>query len=279
MNTSETTTKLMPALLAARKAMSPAYKDKRNEHFRYSYANEEAWHEAVQPYLLENNLMLSFSCDSVSRVETTTAKGEKSGLTTVQGCARVTHISGEFLEICGCGEGADNSDKGAYKAQTGLKKYLYALLFALPTTDDPEKDNGLAAPDAAASPAREHDDRTKEGRANRQLDNAARIPNDGGDSGRPFGATPEPDDLAIPGMLTFEGLLAAAAKPKENKNKPGTYRYGFKMPDGEWLNTFDQEVAEFLTAAGKDKKPVTITYEKGKYGNDIVQAMAGKIQF
>jgi hypothetical protein len=143
--TSEKTDALMPALLKARVAMKPAFKGKKNDHFRYNYANEEAWHDAVQPHLHENDLLLTFSVGEYGRT---------GSLSMVRGTARVTHAaSGQWLEIDGVGEGEDKADKGAYKAQTGLKKYLYALAFSLPTTDDaedPENDKRRAADEVKA---------------------------------------------------------------------------------------------------------------------------------
>jgi len=35
--------------------------------------------------------------------------------------------------------GQDRGDKAIYQAMTGAKKYGYAMLFSLPTTDDPEQ--------------------------------------------------------------------------------------------------------------------------------------------
>lgn len=132
MLTSEKTDLLLPALLVARSHMQPAGKDKRNEHFRYDYATEQSWHDAVQPALLDRDLLLTFSITGSERV---------GNLTTVRGTARVTHASGQWLEVGGVGEGMDNADKAAYKAMTGFKKYCYALCFALPTTDDAEDDS------------------------------------------------------------------------------------------------------------------------------------------
>lgn len=141
MRTSEAIDQIMPALLNARREMRPAHKGKKNDFHKYSYANEESWHDAVQPSLHANNLFLSFSVDVCTRVGT---------LTTVHGTARITHASGQWIEVQGVGEGEDKMDKAAYKAQTGLKKYLYALAFSLPTTDDvedPENDRKRAAED------------------------------------------------------------------------------------------------------------------------------------
>ncbi len=130
MNTSPTVDQLMPALLAARREMKPAFKGKKNDHFRYNYANEEAWHDAVQPHLHARDLLLTFSVNEYAREGT---------LSWVRGTARVTHAaSGQWMEVEAVGEGEDKADKGAFKAQTGLKKYLYSLLFSLPTTDDAE---------------------------------------------------------------------------------------------------------------------------------------------
>ncbi len=141
MITSETTDKILPAFLAARKAIKPASKGGTNQFHRYDYAKEEDWHAAVMPALLDNDLLLSFSVTEVKNLETRkTKKGDTEYVVQVTGVARLMHISGQWLQITGVGQGQDPGDKAAYKAMTGLKKYLYALLFALPTTDDPEKD-------------------------------------------------------------------------------------------------------------------------------------------
>ncbi len=146
MRTSEKSDQLMPALLKARVQMRPAFKGKKNDHFKYAYANEEAWHDAVQPHLWMEALVLTFSVGEYGRT---------GSLSMVRGTARVTHApSAQWIEIDGVGEGEDKNDKGAYKAMTGLKKYLYALMFSLPTTDDvedQEHDRKRAADEVRAS--------------------------------------------------------------------------------------------------------------------------------
>ncbi len=156
MRTSEKTQSLMPALLEAKREMSPVFKGKKNDHFNYKFANEEAWFDAVQPALLAHGLLLSFSVTGSTR---------NGNLTTVLGTARITHAeSCQWIEVDGVGEGDDKSDKAAYKAMTGLKKYLYALAFSLPTTDDvedPKHDKARIADEErakakAAAPAASH---------------------------------------------------------------------------------------------------------------------------
>lgn len=142
MKTSDAIDKIMPAYIAARKTIHPAGKSGNNKFDRYEYAKEIDWHEAVIPELLKYDLVVLFSCEGSRREEPrTTDRGKTEFVTIVTGKARLFHSSGQWLEVDGKGEGVDRADKGIYKAQTGLKKYLYSLLFALPTTDDPEADN------------------------------------------------------------------------------------------------------------------------------------------
>lgn len=141
MKQSESVDKLLPALLAARKAVAPAKKGGRNEFDRYAYATHEDWHAAVMPHLLKNGLLLMLSTENVETLpERTTKKGGVEYAVEVVCSARLWHVSGQWIEIAGPGQGQDRADKGVYKALTGAAKYVYAQLFALPTTDDPEAD-------------------------------------------------------------------------------------------------------------------------------------------
>ncbi len=145
--TSETIDKLMPELLAARRDIKPAEKGGKNAYDDYTYAKEADWHSAVMPSLLEHDLFLAFSvAETINLEPRTTKNGGIEYAVQVNGSARITHGSGQWFQVDGVGQGQERSDKGAYQAMTGLKKYLYALLFALPTTDDPEKDNPPPAP-------------------------------------------------------------------------------------------------------------------------------------
>lgn len=131
----------MPALLKARKDIKPTKKEARNEFDKYNYATQEHWHAAVMPALLANDLLLSISTVGVTNLDVRqTKKGDPKYAVQVTCSARLWHVSGQWIEVMGAGHGEDRGDKGVYKAMTGAAKYLYAQLFALPTTDDPEKD-------------------------------------------------------------------------------------------------------------------------------------------
>jgi hypothetical protein len=152
MKTSESIDKLMPALHEARKAITPAGKSGKNTFDGYDYANELDWHNAVQPALAANGLVLVFSTEAISNLpERATKKGGTEHTVQVTGFARVFHTSGQWIEVSGVGQGQDRGDKGCYKAMTGMKKYLYALMFALPTTDDPENASPGGGERAAAA--------------------------------------------------------------------------------------------------------------------------------
>lgn len=139
MQTSEALDQLLPALRQARSLMPVVSRTGRNEYDKYDYAREEDWHKAIMEPLLNNGLILICSCETLDNLSPrTSAKGTEQHAVTVSGKARLIHTSGQWIEVCGFGQGEDRSDKACYKAQTGLKKYLYALLFCMPTGQDPE---------------------------------------------------------------------------------------------------------------------------------------------
>jgi ERF superfamily len=141
MKSSENIDKLAPALFAVQKELKPIFKSSRVEfgQTKYNYATEEDWYKGTQGALAKHDLMLTTSVDRVEELPDVTTRNKSiEHRVRVHGSARLLHVSGQWIENSGVGEGQSGNDKAAYAAQTGLKKYLYALMFALPTTDDPE---------------------------------------------------------------------------------------------------------------------------------------------
>jgi len=158
---SDDVTKLLPALLSARKEITPVNKGGFNKFDKYAYAKLEDWHSAVMPALLTNGLLLTVSTATVTNLEPRqTKKGGTEHAIQVDCAVRLWHVSGQWIEVRGVGHGQDRADKGVYKALTGCAKYLYAQLFALPTTDDPERDEGVGetGPPRASTPDKKADE-------------------------------------------------------------------------------------------------------------------------
>jgi len=86
--------------------------------------NVESWDE-VDPY---------------AKVAGTT-KRKQSVFTKVKTSYLLTHISGEFIEICGFGHGVDSQDKSAGKATTYALKYALLYTFLIPTGKIDDADN------------------------------------------------------------------------------------------------------------------------------------------
>lgn len=105
-------------------------KDKKNEHFKYSYLSEEAIKKAVQPLLVKHGVNFQLDIKEVHH------EGNR---TTVLTNYLFTDIeTGESVEGEFAGVGVDNQDKGIWKALTGALKYILTSTFLIPTGDDVE---------------------------------------------------------------------------------------------------------------------------------------------
>ena len=123
----------------------------RNAHFGYTYATEADVAEKVREALAEQNVIMLPSVVGHEFRETTTAKGKKEYICTVDmEFAFYDGDSGESLTIKMSGDGQDSGDKAIFKAISGCAKYAQMKAFLIPTGDDPEEDagegNGKPAP-------------------------------------------------------------------------------------------------------------------------------------
>ncbi len=141
MNTSTTTEKISPALVATQAGIRAAAKSGDNTFDRYTYAKLEDFFAAAKGELAANGLAIVISSQCVQHLESRQTKsGGQEYVAQVTIVGRLIHTSGEWIEVYGHGLGQDRADKAIYKAFTGAKKYLLAGLLAIPTTDDPEAD-------------------------------------------------------------------------------------------------------------------------------------------
>jgi hypothetical protein len=147
MKTSDSLINIMPALVKMQASASKVRKGsekKEGAGGTYKYATLEDYIEVVQEGMTENGLFVSTEISCTNRLPD---RVTKTG--TIQYCVevfltiRILHVSGEWIEGAGYGEGQDFGDKAAYKAITGARKYALACLLGLVTTDDPEHDSTI----------------------------------------------------------------------------------------------------------------------------------------
>lgn len=128
-------------------------KSGRNTFHNYTYARESDLVEAIRPLLSELGLWVHWTLHSDpekgiihhQRVSLSKKKDgdtyEAESLTVVSALFRFIDADGvESLPQLMMGYGDDNSDKGLYKALTGMEKYFLFKSFLVATGDDPEAD-------------------------------------------------------------------------------------------------------------------------------------------
>lgn len=129
---------LLKALQTAAAAVGYVQKKGRNEFQQYNYVTESDVVAQTREALLERDLVLIPSVESVSHDEW--------GNTNILVNYTIHHtISGESLTFRMAGAGNDRNskgvgDKGIYKALTGCNKYALLKALQLATGDDPENE-------------------------------------------------------------------------------------------------------------------------------------------
>lgn len=119
MKTSETLTKLMPALIKAQDEIKHAIKDAKNPHFKNNYATLESVIDATKPALIKNKLLVTQSVTPANTLVTT-----------------LYHESGEFLssEVNLLLNRQDMQQLGS--ALTYARRYSLAALLNIAQEDD-----------------------------------------------------------------------------------------------------------------------------------------------
>lgn len=141
MLTSESTTKLLTALHAARGEIGKVHESGKNTFDKYDYAKITDYVAAIQGPLKDHGLIATFSIVAVTlQEERKTAKGS-AYVYTVELHLRITHVSGEWIQAGCFGEGQDRADKALAKAVTAARKSGLACLLNLATGDDPEQND------------------------------------------------------------------------------------------------------------------------------------------
>ncbi len=118
-------------------------KDGKNKFQNYSYVSESAAVTAIREAMIKHRVVAFPRVTAHNVIEAGTTKGGAMQFltTTLTAYQFVDVDSGESVEVSLVGQGIDSGDKGAYKAATGVNKYVLMKVFQLATGDDPEKDD------------------------------------------------------------------------------------------------------------------------------------------
>lgn len=150
-----TESKLAAAVCAVMTEVGYVQKGSVNTHHRYRYASDADLLVKLQPAMASHGLCIFPS--SVTRDDSNPMICHLIVTYTLM------HSSGESVTIMAPGSGSatkGSEDKAAYKAMTGAYKYALRQLFAVPTGDDPEKDETAA--DVAAGRRAENAHQTEQ---------------------------------------------------------------------------------------------------------------------
>lgn len=109
-------------------------KDGNNTFHKYRYTSDAAYVQAVRSELIQYRVLYHLEVESTREIVAGTTVH-----TYVQGFLVFTDVdTSEQKRIPYAGQGADNGDKGIYKAITGMKKYGLNTTFFIATGDDAE---------------------------------------------------------------------------------------------------------------------------------------------
>jgi hypothetical protein len=157
MKLSENCDKIAAALVAIGDDVRFVAKGGTNTFDKYDYAKMDDFVRACAAAMKKHGVTVLASCGELIACEDRTTKnGGKEHVVRLRMMNRALHTSGQWAEIDSIGEGQDRADKAVYKAETGARKYGYAMLFGLATSDDPEADENIGntpAPQRAVAPA------------------------------------------------------------------------------------------------------------------------------
>lgn len=151
---SESVAAIAPALVAAQSEAHTVGMSGTNSYDKYKYSTLVDYLAVLKPVLAQNGLSLICSAPRVLPVDggRVTKGGSHDNAVFVELEAMILHTSGEWITVSSAGEGQDRADKGTYKAITGARKYLCAMVLNVATCDDPEADETVGVGSAPARP-------------------------------------------------------------------------------------------------------------------------------
>jgi hypothetical protein len=159
MNTSETISKIAPALLKAQRAITFAVKDAKNPHFKSTYADLGSVIDSCKPALNEAGI-------AFMQMPAPSDPG------TIALTTRLIHESGEWIESTATCPLPKNDPQGYGSANTYLRRYALAAAVGLYQDDD--DGNAARRPEQTQQPKQAQPDLSPKARAARITEGVAK---------------------------------------------------------------------------------------------------------
>lgn len=106
----------------------------------YKFAKETDFIEAIRPVMIANGLTISpMGIAQLHHDQYQNKSGTPTNRIVGVFTFRLSHTSGESMEVAALGEGVDTGDKASYKAATGALKYALRQTMLIETGDDPDE--------------------------------------------------------------------------------------------------------------------------------------------
>ena len=144
----------------------PFLKDGYNDAQKYEYVKANQYRNALRRGAIEHRLRLKVNI--ANRIHEDLPKSDKMHLTTIQGSITLVDIDTGYEESTYMmADGADNLDKGIYKAMTMFIKSFVQTTFLISDENEDDPQAGSKAPEV--KPARFNDTAKKREKAKQQL--------------------------------------------------------------------------------------------------------------
>ena len=130
---------LVKKINAVMQEMGAVEKNGYNDFQKYKYMAHADMMKVLHPLLIKHGLVIYPKRVRVDNVSSQTSKDKLQNRVVCEIHYIITDGLKE-IEFGGIGEGVDNQDKSAYKAQTGAHKYALKGLFCIPDELDAEDD-------------------------------------------------------------------------------------------------------------------------------------------
>lgn len=157
---SEAIDKIEAARQAVMKSVASVPKRSKNDHANYQYAGEADIIQAVRPHMVEHGLALRPVAVRRESAPAKTSTGKTVQRTDVEVTYRLSHVSGQWIDLVVIGSDSDSQGKDAAQAMTDARKIALLECFTLAKVDERahrEQQRKAESPPANTEPPRRNE--------------------------------------------------------------------------------------------------------------------------